>query len=403
MGKRNTYMAGTKWHRGPDGIPRPCTASVRSCKYQDHFETETDARSVRQRQATGIDFTEKVRFSTSLGEAPSETPLRNSMDAERKEISLRESAEKAKALYAQTGHRPQSPLGRIEMNLPTGEKIVLSRETYNRNNPSTPIGVRYLLRYHPNPDTYEEATIELNNKVEYEMLVKQIDEYYADASDQAALRGEDPSKLIPYYQRTIQAIAEVETMSRGADSAYRDFGIDLFSHESPGVIAMNLDYDNSTVHSYDISDSLKGHAIKDKFPNEVALHIKGQIPMVPRGKWTLDRLPEGDWILGASSQRGIVSQKVSTPEEARKLLGGILKAHRCREDSYQEQLHYVQQVMQEVEPAVNSYRMTMEAKVQDQVRKIQEMNELREQYEQDQVKRASRGGGFGSKISGLFG
>lgn len=396
MGKRIAHTPGVKWHRGADGIARRCSASVRSCPYGEHFETETDAASNRQRQANGLAITERVRFDTQLGQVPDSSKGEEG-------ISLRQSAEKAMETFARTGHRPQSPLGKADIWLPGGQRVSLLRETYDRPNSLDSIGVRYIVRYFPTADSYEENSIELNNRVEYEILVKQIDEYFAEASDQAAMRGEDSSQLVPFYKQTIQTIAEVETMSRGADSAYRKFGIDLFNHSRPGELTIDIDYDNSTVHSYDISDALKGHAMSDKFLNDIALHVKGEIPGTDGAKWSLDRLPEGDWLVGANSSVGVVSQNVSTPEEARKVLNTIFKGHKAPQEYYQSQLNYAQQVMQEVEPAINSYRATVEGKIEER-RRMDLSAAANPPAGRPML--AEEGGkkrrGFGERIGGLF-
>lgn len=357
MSKKRAYTPGQRYHVDRNGKTSRCTASVRGCPYTTHFDTREEADSPRQRLATNIAQNEVVKFEDNIG---------NNLGLKNNTNTLRSASERAKIYYLQTGNKPKSPIGNFTVHLPGDQKIELNRETYDRKgNTDGEIGTRYSIRYFPDKYSYEQSIIELNSKIDYDRLIKQLDEYYADAAEKNINTEHENDDLLSYYDNTLQTISEIEVMGRGAEKTYEKLGIDIFSKANPATLDLTTDYDNSTLQSYDVAQSLRAHAAMDKKVRDVTIEITGEIDGHKGARWQVYRSNDGDWYVGSKSSVVVVAEKAKSAAEAAELVGMILEGHNVDATKNNNVSTYISQFISEVEPSIQAYQQTVTAKMNE--------------------------------------
>lgn len=385
MGRLRRYTPGVKYHVAPGGEPRRCTATKRDCPFGSHFDSFEDAQERHTRVAATVRREDMIFFSTGInGPSGEEQP------------ALRKASEGARQRFLETGRRPQAPLGVITTHLPGGQKITLERETYDLPGEEG-VGARYKLRYFHSPDSYEQAVVNLNKPLEYSLLCKKLDEYYAEAADHAATKGLDPTfDYVTTYDQTMQAVTDVEVLSRGAGPLYKKLGLDVFSHDTPGTLTLRADYDASALQSYDVADALKAHSIMDEEEKEVVISINGSIPGgPPSAQWNLNRQADGKWYIGSLSDKFTSTKELQDAQDGAATLAFIFQKNGVdHPQASAKQEAFVQQMILEVEPKVKTYGETITLLRQERERKVRELVAGRPQQPQRES--------LGDKLSNLF-
>lgn len=351
-----------KYHRNSHGDILPCRATVRPCPHSQHYESAEDAASERQRIARNMDKRENIlSFSSTIGSGPAPEGLSGNSGS-----PIRQASENAREMFYRNGHRPCSPLGDIAVNLPYGNRILLRRETYDRlRDAEEQIGVRYYVRRYFGDNLRESSLLALNNPTEAKHFENCMQQYFSDSSvgqkKPFATLGEG---LSDQYEETMQQIAEIEIMARGADNAHRRLDMDLFSKDRPGVLSLNSSYSSSALQPYDVSDSLKVHSQYDEHPHDVEINIREERPN--GDSWSLNRIAEGDWFFGYTTSEGETStRQVHTPEEARASVEEYLTKRNASANDVKAQRSFVEHLMSESEMSIGSYRKAVLGRERD--------------------------------------
>lgn len=349
MARKRKYDPNTRWHKTPDGDVRKCYAVTRPCPYLLHFDSQEEANDPRQRAALYADQEKEVIYFKSV------------IDDNPNENNLRKTSEEARSKFFKNGLRPCAPLGEIEIPLPNNQKIMLKRETFDIKQTTSDlrIGARYVLRYFENDDTYTQHNLPLNTFDNFKFLDDAVNKSITNSVSLGDGEEEVEAKLVDRYEKVMQTVSELEVMARGADKAYHDLKIDLFDASKPGELKIDSGYSNSVIQPYDIVDSLKVHSAIDTTPKEVIIHFSDTIRKGDGSKWSIDRQGDGSWYVGADSTVAVVSEKHETAETATTALRTILEAYEEPEYSIQEKTRFLEQLMNEVEPAIKSYEQTV--------------------------------------------
>lgn len=363
MATRRLYAPGENWHITDDGRILRCTATVKDCKYR-HFDSRDDANSGRTRLAATAEAQEIATFHTVLGDSTVVPPPR--VRGNQSLHSLRSTAAYAQEVLATSGKRPTSALGDISVGLPSGQAIVLERETYDLKDGGTPqVGVRYYLKHVKEGGAYDQAFVDLNTPLDTVHLQRRLQGFFSRAGDMTASRAQ-AANILDLYQDTCRRITEVEILARGLGGAMDDLGLDLFSRETPGEHHLSTTYSDSTLQPYDIQEALRRHASKDPYIHGVSLHLSEEIPGTSGGTWTLDRLPEGGWYLGTSIPGDFSSEVLKSAKDVNGALTSLLGRHRVPPALAAEQALFAHQLAAELERGVSNYEHTMEARLGDE-------------------------------------
>lgn len=377
------YTPGERWHRTPGGKVLRCAATVRTCPYAVHFDTQEEAFNPRQTVAkTAVARPSSlVHFVGTIG-GPQEVP---EGVAARK--NLRESANEARMKYVRDGIRPEAPLGHLAVHLPGGKKLTLRRETFDYQEAGVPqVGARYYVRYFPDSRSYFDATVPLNSRRDFQALDYRLQDFiitHEGTPEEAALTQER-------YSNLMQTISEIEIMARGSEAALKEVGVDLFDRKTPNTLNITSSYSHGVVQSYDITDALKVHALEDREVQAVTLDFTEPLGE-GQGHWILRRTEEGEWYVGANTPRAVVAQRVEDPRAAEDLLRNVFTFYKVPEGEQEEQLTFVKSIMNEVEPAVQAYESAVAARLRSH-------ESFPQREPRQEVKKS-----FTGKVLGLFG
>ena len=382
----STATAGAKWHHTPAGVKR-CTASKKACPYSTHYETEeaaldTNPRGVNARSQDAYNRPFNVVIKVDNDAAMENGNNEEVVVAAKAAVNLREMSDYARDVQIKTGARPHLTTGVMTVDLKRGKRLVVEREIFGRE--SAP-SARYTLTYWHNQNQYETYSVNLDEREEkanYEQLQAVIQRYMGYASqaeaqsirDDAVREGKDSryeaketeryqTNVKRAYENTIQTLDQVEILSRGSQKVNDYYSIDLFSKENPGTLTLSADCSQSVFQPADVVESLKLHAMQDTEEKAVAIHVSEELPG-NEGSWAIARIPEGNWYFSYVMGKENFTHEISPSDadEAGDVVAEILTEKHMKPALAASRGNFVKNLVAEVEPAIGSYKKTMEAR-----------------------------------------
>jgi hypothetical protein len=377
-------MAITRWHRGPNGVARPCTASVRACPYGYHFDSPEDAQSMRQRFPKGQEI-KTLPFAHHFGVKSKETTI---FPPDEISARIRNLSNRAREHYLTTGERI-APLGQITVDFGNNHRLIIRREYIegdHRVASDAPYFTRYYLTYFYGEQaedfTYEDVLFRRPNPDSMKTVQNFIQRSFQDSRDwrinhlnkernSLGLPSQDPENVDPDFDKnlkqtyadTVQLIDQLEIISNGARTAYEKYDIDLFSKDIPGRLTLDVDFRKSALQPGDVVDALSVHAMHDTEVKEVSITVRESFND-GSGFWSITRIPEGNWYFAYKKDLGTWSRDI-TPNDAEtvktsmeKILAMVDK-HRDSEQA----VHFAHELVRDVENAITNYKLTVETRL----------------------------------------
>jgi hypothetical protein len=351
-----------------------------------HFDTYEDAMDNSERIFYGAEPEEIILFEYSI--AVKSVGIEQ-IEEESKAISLGAAQAKMIDRYRNGGLRPRFSSGKIDIDFGGGSRLVLERRTQSRG--QAPITVwratnfsslnQYKTLDFPLLSTYRNGQRVLPlERSGYSSMEAYISRSFTEALDRrlenlakrtnrSNVENADPDyekSLREAYENSIQVIDQIEIMSNGAADAYRDYGIDLFSHSDANTMDLTLDLDRSTVDTRDIVESLGVHATEDDRIKRVQITIGDKVEET-ESSWLVTRSPDGSWHY-SETRNGTTSSEpidLSKPAEYSKKIEDFYPT--AGGGAWQRPLDKSQlahRLLVDIEPAIRNYEHTVTARTE---------------------------------------
>lgn len=373
MGTKYQQSSGTKWHRMEDGRVARCNATVRVCP-RAHYTTEAEAKDIVYLPRNSGQSVGTFGFGIKINGDKVENL--NGMGTP----NLRTISDRAKKVFQDTGKRALSPTGEFVVDFGFNRTLVVKHEAVRTG---SEIGSQYRFTYWEDNVTYESDKvvlqtssdrahyIALQNKMQL-FFNKAVDARVEEIRDEGFISADDIKNKTDEYAKSAQraykdclkTVDEIEILSRGAEKAHKMYGVDLFSRDRPGELKINADCTYSALQPYDIVESLRVHAAEDDFVHSVALHISDSSGN-KNSDWAISRIPEGVWFFSYSSGEETFSHELSPQKISgvNKMIDVILSRDKADGRVKTSRAEFVQQLLSDVEPAIQAYERAVEARV----------------------------------------
>lgn len=343
---------GDKWHRSEDGVIRQCTATKKACPKQ-HFDSPTDAESPRKRFSERLSSADLILFETVIADG--------NVENDNTVSSLRAVSNRLAQQRLTDPNRLFTPHGSIQVELPQGHQILLRRESFDLNDE---VKARYYIRYVDGSGEYKESLADVNSRMEGELFHKRLSTYFTEAGSAMQDR-RDQLRVANLMDKTIQQISEVELLVRGAEKIHRQLGFGLFDKSIPGQHSLTMNYSNSTIRPRDLREAFQSLSTTDSSPREFNLQVSEVFE--EGGKWTLSRIPEGEWFVSGTVDGKMVMSEVYSPAEASTAVYNMVNNPNdaSSESRAKEQSQFVLELVSEVNSGIVAYEDSIRYRAAD--------------------------------------
>lgn len=350
-----------RYHRSSDGDVRPCNAKIKACPFGQHWDTREEAEATRRAERFHFEASDSVPFAYTMRL----NAVRPLDERDYQDTNLRMMSERSRRLLIAEGHRARAPKGTLSIDLGYGKRLELTRDPVaSIYGPSAFYGMKYYSSPEAEPET---ESVRMFDATSYAALQNELEIMFSKPYETMPENG-DPhgiyaDNLDKAYAKTLQAVTEMEVMTRGAAEAYRHLGADVFAHDDPKKLHLEANCNTSAFQAYDIVDSLKAHATTDTEAKAVTLHIYDETPK-GEGSWALSRMEDGTWWFSWEMGKKNSSLKITETNAAdvKRSIEKVFAQGNTPLSMRESQPEFAAQVVAEVEPAIKNYEATVAAR-----------------------------------------